>query len=64
MFARLGFVGRAIACIVIGAIAVMMAVGVARHEPDRAGAIEATAAKPCSLCLLAGGGGGEPAEPL
>jgi hypothetical protein len=37
MFARLGFVARGIAYIVIGVIAVMMAVGVARHEPDRAG---------------------------
>jgi hypothetical protein len=32
-----GFVGRGIAYIAIGAMAVMMAFGVARHEPDRAG---------------------------
>ena len=46
MFARLGFAARGIAYIVIGVIAVMMAFGVARHEPDRAGAIEAIAVKP------------------
>jgi hypothetical protein len=37
MFARLGIVGRGIAYIAIGAVAVMMAFGVGRHEPDRAG---------------------------
>jgi biotin transporter BioY len=52
MFARLGFVARGIVYIVIGAIALMVAFGVARHEPDRAGAIEAIAAKPCGYLLL------------
>jgi hypothetical protein len=55
MVARLGLVARGIACIVIRTIAVMVAFGVARHEPDQAGAID------CSLCRLAGG---EPAEPF
>ena len=45
-FAHLGFVARGIAYIVIGVIAVMVALRVARHEPDTAGAIEAIAAKP------------------
>ena len=52
MFARLGFVARGIAYIVIGVIAVMLAFGVARHEPDRAGAIEAIAGKPFGYLLL------------
>jgi len=52
LFARLGFVARGIAYIVIGAIAVMVALGVARHEPDGAGAIEAIAAKPFGYLLL------------
>jgi uncharacterized protein DUF1206 len=52
LFARLGFVARGIAYIVIGAIAVMAALGVARHEPDGAGAIEAIAAKPFGYLLL------------
>jgi len=52
MFARLGFVARGIAYIVIGAIAVMLAFGFARHEPDRAGAIEAIAGKPFGYLLL------------
>jgi len=51
-FARLGFVARGIAYIVIGVIAVMVALGVARHEPDTAGAIEAIAAKPFGYLLL------------
>jgi hypothetical protein len=51
-FARLGFVARGIAYIVIGVIAVMLAFGVARHEPDRAGAIEAIADKPFGYLLL------------
>jgi hypothetical protein len=50
MFARLGFVARGIAYIVIGAIAVMLALGFARHEPDRAGAIEAIAASHSDTC--------------
>ena len=52
MFARLGFVARGIAYIVIGVIAVMLAFGVARHEPDRGGAIEAIAGKPFGYLLL------------
>ena len=52
MFARLGFVARGIAYIVIGVIAVMLAFGVARHEPDGAGAIEAIAGKPFGYLLL------------
>jgi len=52
MFARLGFVARGIAYIVIGVIALMLAFGVARHEPDRAGAIEAIADKPFGYLLL------------
>lgn len=52
MFARLGFVARGIAYIVIGAIAVMLALGFARHEPDRAGALEAIADKPFGYLLL------------
>jgi hypothetical protein len=52
MFARLGFVARGIAYIVIGVIAAMLAFGVARHEPDRAGAIEAIAGKPFGYLLL------------
>ena len=51
-FARLGFVARGIAYIVIGVIAVMVALRVARHEPDTAGAIEAIAAKPFGYLLL------------
>jgi len=52
MFARLGLVARGIAYIVVGVIAVMVAFGVARHEPDRAGAIEAIATKPFGYLLL------------
>jgi len=48
----MGFVARGIAYIVIGVIAVMVAFGVARHEPDSAGAIEAIAAKPFGYLLL------------
>jgi hypothetical protein len=48
-FARLGFVARGIAYIVI---AVMVALRVARHEPDTAGAIEAIAAEPFGYLLL------------
>jgi Domain of Unknown Function (DUF1206) len=51
-FAHLGFVARDIAYIVIGVIAVMVALRVARHEPDTAGAIEAIAAKPFGYLLL------------
>jgi hypothetical protein len=51
-FARLGFVARGIAYIVIGVIAVMVALRVARHEPDTAGAIEAIAAEPFGYLLL------------
>jgi len=52
MFARLGFVARGIAYIAIGIIAVMLAFGIARHEPDNAGAIEAIATKPFGYLLL------------
>jgi hypothetical protein len=52
MFARLGLVARGIAYIVIGTIAVMVAFGIARHEPDQAGAIEAIAARPYGYLLL------------
>jgi Domain of Unknown Function (DUF1206) len=52
VFARLGLVARGIAYIVIGVIAVMVAFGVARHEPDSAGAIEAIAARPFGYLLL------------
>jgi Domain of Unknown Function (DUF1206) len=51
-FARLGFVARGIVYIVIGAIALMMALGVARHSPDRAGAVDAIATKPFGYILL------------
>jgi hypothetical protein len=51
-FARLGFIARGIAYIVIGAIAVMVALGIARHSADRAGAIEAIATKPFGYLLL------------
>ena len=52
MFARLGLATRGIAYIVIGVIALMVAFGVARHEPDQAGAIEAIAARPFGYLLL------------
>jgi hypothetical protein len=52
MFARLGFVARGITYIVIGAIAFMVALGVASHQPDTAGAIEAIATKPFGYLLL------------
>lgn len=51
-FARLGFVARGIAYIVIGVIAIMVALGNARHSPDNAGAIEAIATKPFGYVLL------------
>lgn len=50
--ARLGFVARGIAYIAIGIIALMLAFGIARHEPDRAGALEAIATKPFGYLLL------------
>jgi hypothetical protein len=37
---------------VIGVIGVMLALGIAKHEPDRAGAIEAIATKPFGYLLL------------
>lgn len=52
MSARLGFVARGIAYIVIGVIPVMVAFRVTRHEPDRDRAIEAIAAKPFGYLLL------------
>jgi Domain of Unknown Function (DUF1206) len=51
-FARVGFVARGIAYIVIGAIAVMVALGIAQHAADRSGAIEAIASKPFGYLLL------------
>src|ERR1035441_4801718 len=51
-FARLGFVARGIAYIVVGVIAIMVALGIAKHSPDRAGAIEAIATKPFGYLLL------------
>ena len=54
MFTRLGLVARGIAYIVIGTIAVMVAFGIARHEPG-------SAVSDCSWCCLADG---EPAEPF
>jgi uncharacterized protein DUF1206 len=60
MFARLGFAARGIAYIVIGVIAVMMAFGVARHEPDRAGAIEAIAASRSDTCCCESWSSGSP----
>jgi uncharacterized protein DUF1206 len=52
MFARLGLIARGIDYIVIGAIALMLALHVAQHEPDTAGAIEAIATKPLGYLLL------------
>lgn len=52
LFARLGLVVRGIVYVVIGAIAIMMALGVARHSADTAGAVEAIAAKPYGYLLL------------
>jgi hypothetical protein len=52
LLARLGFVARGIIYIVIGAIAVMVAVGAAQHAPDRGGALEAIASKPFGYVLL------------
>lgn len=51
-FARLGFIARGITYIVIGVIALMVALGIARHSPDSAGAIEAIASKPFGYVLL------------
>jgi len=63
MFARLRLAARGIAYIVIGTIAVMVAFGIARHEPGFSGWMpsRAAAVSDCSLCCLAGG---EPAEPF
>ena len=52
MLARLGLAARGIIYVVIGAIAVMLALGAARHAPDRAGALEAIASKPFGYLLL------------
>ena len=49
---RLGLAARGIIYVVIGAIAVMLALGAARHVPDRAGALEAIASKPFGYLLL------------
>ena len=50
--ARLGLVARGVIYIVIGAIAVMLALGAAQHLPDRGGAVEAIASKPFGFVLL------------
>ncbi len=50
--ARLGFVARGITYIVVGVIGVMLALGIAEHEPERAGALEAIATKPLGYLLL------------
>jgi hypothetical protein len=52
VLARLGFVARGISYIVIGTIAVMLAVGAAQHTPDQGGALEAIASKPFGYVLL------------
>jgi hypothetical protein len=52
LFARLGLVVRGIVYVIIGVIAIMMALGVARHSADTAGAIEAIATKPFGFLLL------------
>jgi uncharacterized membrane protein len=52
LLARFGLVARGIIYIVIGAIAVMLALGAAQHAPDRAGALEAIAGKPFGYILL------------
>jgi hypothetical protein len=52
LLARLGLVVRGVVYVVIGAIAIMLALGVARHSADTAGAIEAIAAKPFGYLLL------------
>jgi hypothetical protein len=52
LLARLGLVVRGIVYFVIGAIAVMLALGIARHSPDTAGALEAIATKPFGFLLL------------
>jgi hypothetical protein len=51
-FARFGFITRGLVYIVIGMIAVMLALGVAEHAADRAGALEAIASKPFGYLLL------------
>ncbi|WP_369633675.1 DUF1206 domain-containing protein [Nocardia sp. JMUB6875] len=50
--ARVGFIARGIAYIVIGVLGIMLAFGIARHEPERAGALEAIATKPLGYLLL------------
>ena len=52
MAARAGFIARGICYIVVGIIGVMLALGIARHEPERAGALEAIASKPLGYLLL------------
>jgi hypothetical protein len=52
VFARIGLVARGIVYIVIGVIAIMLALGIARHSPDTTGAIEAIATKPFGYLLL------------
>lgn len=50
--ARFGLFARGVVYIVIGVIGFMLALGVAQHTPDRAGAIEAIATKPLGYPLL------------
>jgi len=50
--ARLGLVARGVVYVIIGVIAVMMALGISRHSSDSAGAIEAIATKPFGYLLL------------
>lgn len=52
VLARFGLVARGIIYVVIGAIALMLALGAARHAPDRTGALEAIASKPFGYILL------------
>jgi hypothetical protein len=52
LFARLGLVVRGVVYVIIGAIAIMIALGVARHSADTAGAVEAIATKPYGYLLL------------
>ncbi|MQY29825.1 DUF1206 domain-containing protein [Nocardia aurantia] len=52
MLARAGLVARGVVYVVVGVIAVMMALGIGRHTPDRRGALEAIAAHPLGYVLL------------
>jgi len=52
VLARIGFIARGIIYVIIGVIALMLALGAAKHTPDRAGAVEAIAGKPFGFLLL------------